>query len=185
MRVKTFLAFCVWLLIQTLSIAASEPFTQDLRWRLVGPMRAGWSSCAEGIPDEPGIFYFGAVDGGVWKTTDNGITWKPISDHAPFSSVGTLAITQTKPHTIYVGTGHVDTRYDVMDGNGVYKSSDDGQTWISLGLKDTQHIGKILIDPHNPDTLLVAALGHLFGPNSERGVFRSNDGGKTWQKFYL
>jgi hypothetical protein len=145
------------------SVESAQPSSmQDLRWRLLGPLRAGWSSCAEGIPGEPDTFYFGGVDGGVWKTTDSGLIWEPIADQAPFSSVGTLALAPGNPPVIYVGTGHVDTRYDVMDGTGVYKTEDDGKTWISLGLTDTRHIGRILVDPRDQKVILVAALGHLF-----------------------
>jgi photosystem II stability/assembly factor-like uncharacterized protein len=177
-------ALSIAIIFLTLVGAASVTTSsyQDLRWRLLGPLRAGWSSAAEGIPDDPDTFYFGGVDGGVWKTTDAGNTWQPIADNAPFSSVGTLAIAPGSPRTIYVGTGHVDTRYDVMDGTGVFKTEDDGKSWIPLGLTDTRHCGRILIDPRHRDTILVAALGHLFGPNAERGVFRSEDGGRSWKK---
>jgi photosystem II stability/assembly factor-like uncharacterized protein len=164
------------------SFAVVPEDLQDLRWRLAGPLRAGWSTCAEGLPDEPNTFYFGGADGGIWKTIDAGVTWSPIADRAAFSSVGALAIAQTKPPTIYVGSGQVDARYDIMNGNGVYKSEDDGKTWIALGLSDSQHIGRILIDPRDPKVLLVAALGHVFGTNTERGVFRSEDGGQHWTK---
>lgn len=155
---------------------------QDLRWRLLGPLRGGWSTCAEGVPDEPDTFYFGAADGGVWRTSDAGLAWTSLADSAPFSSVETLAIAPGNPRTIYVGSGQVTTRYDVMDGTGVYKTEDEGKTWISLGLADSSHIGRILIDPRDPKVILVAALGHLFGSNPERGVFRSADGGTTWEK---
>jgi photosystem II stability/assembly factor-like uncharacterized protein len=159
---------------------------QDLRWRLIGPLRAGWSTCAEGVPDELDTFYFGAADGGVWKTDDAGVTWRPISDGAPFSSVGAIAVAATggaKPKkVIYVGSGQTQTRYDIMDGTGVYKSDDDGATWTALGLADTHHIGRIWIDPRDPNVVLVAALGHLYGANAERGVFRTADGGQSWKK---
>lgn len=155
---------------------------QDLRWRLLGPLRAGWSTCAEGVPDEPDTFYFGGADGGVWRTTDAGLTWNPISDSAPFSSVETLAIAPGTHRTIYVGSGQITARYDVMDGTGIFKTEDDGRTWTSLGLADSRHIGRILVDPRDPKTVLVAAMGHVFGPNPERGVFRSEDGGATWKK---
>jgi photosystem II stability/assembly factor-like uncharacterized protein len=179
---RVFLSLLMIVLVSNASATVPAEAMKDLKWRLVGPLRAGWSICAEGVPEEPNTFYFGGADGGVWKTTDAGITWQPIADGAPFSSVGALAISQTNPRTIYVGTGHVDTRYDVMDGTGVYKSEDDGRTWTSLGLTDTRHIGRIQIDPRNPKILHVAALGHLFGPNADRGVYRSEDGGGTWKK---
>lgn len=155
---------------------------QDLRWRLVGPLRAGWSTCAEGIPDEPNTYYFGTADGGVWKSTDAGLTWESIADNASFSSVGALAIAPGSPRTIYVGTGQVDTRYDIMEGNGLFKTSDDGKTWQSLGLAETLHIGRIWIDPRDSNVLVVAALGPVFGNSENRGVFRSEDAGKTWKK---
>ena len=139
---------------------------QDLRWRLLGPLRAGWSTCATGLPDELDTFYFGAADGGVWKTTDAGLTWQSIADGAPFSSVGALAVVPGPPRVIYVGSGQTQTRYDVMDGSGVYKTEDDGKTWVSLGLTDTLHIGRIWVDPRDPGVLLVAALGHLYGANA-------------------
>ena len=152
-----------------------------MRWRLVGPFRAGWSTMVEGIPEKPNTFYFGAAGGGVWKSDDAGATWQPMGD-LPAAAVGALAIAPSNPDVIYVGTGQVAARYDVAAGNGVYKSSDGGKTWRSAGLQATRHIGRILVDPRHPDTVLVGALGHYFGPNPERGVFRSTDGGKTWKK---
>ena len=156
--------------------------TQDLSWRLLGPLRAGWSTCAVGVPDEPNVFYFGGADGGAWKTTDAGTTWQPISDKAPFSSVGALAIAPGNPRQIYAGSGQVHARYDIMDGSGVYVTNDEGRTWRPLGLKGTRHIGSILVDPRDSNVLLVGALGHVFGAHPERGVFRSDDGGLTWNR---
>jgi photosystem II stability/assembly factor-like uncharacterized protein len=153
-----------------------------LRWRLLGPLRAGWSTCAAGVPGQPGIFYFGAADGGVWTSTDAGRTWVPISDGAGIASVGALAVAPSNPERIYIGSGQVEPRYDVMAGTGLYRSDDAGRTWSDTGLKDSGHIGRILVDPRNPDIVLVAALGHLFGPNAERGVFRSRSGGRSWEK---
>src|SRR5262249_29729561 len=146
------------------------------------PLRGGWSICAEGIPDEPDTFYFGGADGGVWKTTDAGLTWKSISDSAPFSSVGALAIAPGSPRTLYVGSGQVETRYDIMEDSGMYKSEDDGKTWQSIGLRETLHIGRIWIDPRNTNVLVVAALGPVFGASADRGIYRSENAGKTWQK---
>jgi len=163
------------------SIAQGQDTAPNLQWRLLGPLRAGWSTIAEGIPDQPDTFYFGAADGGIWKTTDSGLTWQALADRAPFSSVGALAIVPGNPAVIYTGSGQVQTRYDIMDGTGVYKSKDDGKTWTSLGLTDSRHVGRILIDSRDPNIILVAALGHLFGPNKERGVFRSEDGGRSWK----
>jgi photosystem II stability/assembly factor-like uncharacterized protein len=155
--------------------------TDGLSWRLMGPHRGGWGTAVAGIPDQPDTYYFGAAGGGVWKTTDSGRTWQPIFDQGP-SVIGALAIAPSNPNVIYVGTGQVTTRYDMGAGEGVFKSTDGGATWTSIGLQATRHIGSIWVDPRNPDIVLVAAFGHMFGPNPERGVFRSVDGGKTWTK---
>jgi photosystem II stability/assembly factor-like uncharacterized protein len=135
-----------------------------------------------GITGDATTFYFGAVDGGVWRTTNAGLTWEPLFDREPVASVGALAIAPSNPKIIYVGTGEASIRSDITFGAGVYKSTDGGARWRFLGLEDTRHIGRILVDPKNPDIVLVAALGHAYGPNVERGVFRSTDGGRTWTK---
>lgn len=158
------------------------PLYSQLHWREVGPFRGGWSTMVTGIASEPNVFYFGGADGGVWKTTDVGLTWQPLFQHARSISIGALAVAPSNPKIIYVGTGQVAMRYDVVGGDGMYRSDDGGQTWTHIGLDDTRHIGRIWIDPHNPHVVLVAALGHYFGPNAERGVFRSEDGGQHWQK---
>lgn len=137
---------------------------------------------AVGVPDQPNVFYFGAADGGVWKTTDAGLTWKPMLQHAGSISIGALAIAPSNPRIIYAGTGQVAPRYDIVGGDGIYRSTDGGRIWKHMGLKETHHIGRIWIDPNNPKVVLVAALGHLFGPNTQRGVFRSTDGGRHWRK---
>ena len=164
----------------------SQPVLTDLysqlQWRLVGPFRAGWSTMAEGVPSQPDTFYFGGADGGIWKSVDAGLTWTPQFQQAPSISIGALAVAPSNPNILYIGTGQPETRYDIVDGQGVYRSDDGGETWRSLGLTDTRHIGRIWVDPRNADVVLVAALGHIFGPNEERGVFRSEDGGKTWTK---
>ena len=123
--------------------------TDGLSWRLVGPMRAGWSTVAKGIADQPDTYYFGAHGGGVWKTTDSGATWKPVFDSVPAASVGALAIAPGDANTIYVGTGEVAARYDIAAGSGVYKSTDGGKSWNSVGLAATRHIGAIEVDPRN------------------------------------
>jgi photosystem II stability/assembly factor-like uncharacterized protein len=135
-----------------------------------------------GVPSQPDVFYFGAVGGGVWKTADAGQTWTPIFDSQPIASIGAIAVSASNPDVIYVGSGEADMRSQISYGDGMYKSSDGGRTWHNIGLRHTRQIGRILIDPRNPDLLLVAALGHAYGPNSERGVFRSTDGGNTWQR---
>jgi photosystem II stability/assembly factor-like uncharacterized protein len=153
-----------------------------LQWRLVGPLRGGWATCAMGVPGQPETFYIGTPDGGVWKTTDAGRTWTSLMDHEKTASIGALAVAASNPSVLWVGTGQVTTRWDMVSGNGVYRSRDGGKTWEQRGLTDSRHIGRVWIDPRNPDVVLVAALGHLFGANAERGIFRTADGGATWQK---
>jgi len=153
-----------------------------LDWRMLGPFRGGRTAAVSGVPGRPDEFYFGHVNGGVWKTTDAGRTWLPVFDEQPVASVGALAVAPSAPDVIYVGSGESTLRDSTGFGNGVYKSTDAGRTWTHLGLSDTQHIGKIAVDPKNPDVLFVAGVGHLYAANPERGVFRSRDGGRTWQK---
>src|SRR5438445_10461101 len=155
---------------------------QDLHWRLIGPFRGGRVLAVAGVPGERERFYFGSVKGGVWGTTDAGRTWKPVFDGQPVGSIGALAVAASNPKVLYVGTGEADMRSDIAQGNGVYKSTDGGRTWTHLGLSDTQQIGRILVDPRDSARVLVAALGHSYGPNAERGVLRSTDGGRTWEK---
>ncbi len=153
-----------------------------LSWRLVGPLRGGWATVAAGVPSAEHVFYFGSADGGVWKTTDAGRTWSASFQHESVASIGGLAVAPSDPKILYVGTGQVTTRWDITSGDGVYRSNDGGATWQHRGLQDSEHIGRIWIDPRNADVVLVAALGHIFGPNAERGVFRSTDGGANWTK---
>ncbi len=155
---------------------------QDLHWRFAGPLRGGWATTARGVPGRPDEFWFGAADGGVWKTTDAGRTWNALFQHESVASVGALEIAPGDPSIVYVGTGQVSTRWDLAFGDGLYRSKDGGTTWEHRGLAESEHIGKIWVDPRNPDTLLVAALGHMHGKNDERGVFRSTDGGAHWQR---
>lgn len=162
--------------------APSPSLYSDLRWRNIGPFRGGWSTCVEGIADEPDVFYFGAAVGSVWRSDDAGRTWEPLFQYGPSASVGAIAIAPSNPKILYVGTGQVDARYDISSGRGVYRSDDAGQTWRPVGLSGTRAIGRIIVDPKNPDIVLVAALGHMFGPNPDRGVFRTEDGGATWKK---
>jgi photosystem II stability/assembly factor-like uncharacterized protein len=159
-----------------------ENLYNGLQWRLVGPFRGGRVLAVAGDPKSPHTYYFGAVAGGVWKSTDDGTTWAPISDKYPFWSVGAIAVAPSSPNVIYAGTGEACIRGDITYGNGVWKSTDSGKTWQHIGLEDTRQIGRVMVNPANPDIVFVAALGHAFGPNPERGVFRSTDGGKTWQK---
>ncbi len=154
-----------------------------LTFRCIGPPRGGRVVAVAGDPAERATFYFGAVAGGVWKTTDAGVTWHNVSDgFFRTASVGAVDVSLTDPNVVLVGMGESTIRVDVSHGDGVYRSTDGGRTWTHLGLADTRHIGKVLIHPRNPDILYVAALGHAFGPNPERGVFRSTDGGKSWER---
>ncbi|MBW3667128.1 MAG: glycosyl hydrolase [Actinobacteria bacterium] len=154
-----------------------------MRFRCIGPTRGGRCVAVAGDPHRPAVFYFGAVAGGIWKTEDAGTTWRNISDgFLGTASVGALAVSQSDPNVIYAGMGESCIRLDVSHGDGVYRSGDGGLTWTHLGLADTRHIGEIRIHPKDPDRVYVAALGHAFGPNTERGLFRSSDGGKTWEK---
>lgn len=154
----------------------------SLEWRAIGPFRGGRAVAVAGDPVHPQVFYFGSTGGGVWKTTDGGLYWENISDgFFKRASVGAIAVASSDPNVIYVGMGETTIRGNVSHGDGVYRSTDGGQTWTHLGLEDTRQIGKIRIHPHNPDLLYIAALGHAHGPNSERGIFRSHDGGQTWQ----
>lgn len=176
-------AFVVAAISAASSGRAAPPAIDDvLPWRLVGPFRGGWATAAAGVPDEPDTFYIGTAGGGVWKTIDAGRTFAPIFDGQPASAVGAIAVAPSDARVVYAGTGQADVRYDVAAGNGVYRSSDGGKSWRHVGLDDTRHIGRILVDARRPDVVLVAALGHLFGPSRARGVFRSTDGGTTWQQ---
>jgi photosystem II stability/assembly factor-like uncharacterized protein len=155
---------------------------QALHWRLIGPFRGGRVLTVTGIAGDYRHFYFGAVDGGVWATNDAGRTWQPIFDKEPAGSIGALALAPSAPHTIYVGTGEADMRSDIAHGDGIYKSTDAGAHWTHIGLADSRQIGRILVDPRNPEVVFVAALGHAYGPNPQRGVFRSTDAGGHWKR---
>jgi photosystem II stability/assembly factor-like uncharacterized protein len=159
-----------------------EKMLQELRWRSIGPHRGGRSLAVTGVRGQPELFYFGSVDGGVWRTNDAGRTWNPIFDSQPIGSIGAIAVAPSNPAVIYVGSGEADMRSDIAYGNGIYKSSDAGKSWKHIGLTDSRQIARILVDPANPENVFVAALGHAYGPNSERGVFHSKDGGNTWQR---
>jgi len=149
---------------------------------MIGPFRGGRALAVSGVPGQPERFYFGSVNGGVWETNDAGRTWQPVFDSQPIGSIGALAVSESDPNLIYAGSGEADMRSDISQGNGVYKSADGGRTWSHIGLDDSQQIGRIVIDPSNPDRVFVAALGHPYAANQERGLFRSLDGGKTWQR---
>jgi len=153
-----------------------------LRWRMIGPFRGGRVNAVSGVIGQPNTFYFGSVGGGVWKSTNSGRTWTPVFDSQPVASIGAIAVAPSNPNIVYVGAGEADMRDSISFGNGVYKSVDAGKTWKHLGLENTRQIGRILVDPRNPDVVFVAALGHVYGSSPDRGVYRSRDGGITWQK---
>ena len=155
---------------------------QELAWRMIGPLRGGRTRALAGVPSQPNVFYVGAVNGGVWKTDDAGRTWRPIFDAQPTQSIGAIAVAPSDPNVIYVGSGEGLHRPDLSVGDGIYRSADAGRTWIHLGLADAQQIPELAVDPHDPGRLFAAVLGHPFGPNSERGIYRSLDGGVTWQR---
>ena len=163
----------------------SDPF-KALQWRLIGPFRGGRVTAVAGVVSQPLVYYFGGTGGGVWKTVDGGINWEPISDASVFGtgSVGAIGLSDSDPNTIYVGMGESPIRGNVSHGDGVYKSTDGGKTWKRIGLEDTRQISRIRVHPKNPDIVYVAAQGHVWAPNEQRGVFRSKDGGKTWQKIF-
>ncbi|HWX94721.1 MAG TPA: hypothetical protein VNY29_18980, partial [Terriglobales bacterium] len=179
-------AIVTFLAIALVASASAQSFPptlyQGMRWRMIGPFRGGRTVAITGIPGKPNVFYIGVNNGGVWKTSDYGLTWNPIFDDQPTGSVGALVVAPSNPDVIYVGSGEGLRRPDLSVGDGIYKSTDGGSTWQHLGLRDAQQIGSILVDPRDPNRVLVAALGHPYGPNPERGVFRSSDGGTTWTK---
>ena len=161
--------------------ASVSSLFSDMKWREIGPMRAGRTRAIAGVPSQPSVFYIGAVGGGVFKTTDAGRTWVSVWDDQPTGSIGSIAVSESNPNVVYVGSGEGLARPDLSTGDGVYKSIDAGKTWTHLGLRDSQQIGQVAVDPTNPDKVFVAATGHPYGPNKERGLFRSMDGGKTFQ----
>jgi photosystem II stability/assembly factor-like uncharacterized protein len=160
-----------------------QSLLKGLQWRSVGPFRGGRSTAVAGVTSQQNVFYFGATGGGVWKTNDGGINWEPISDeYFKTGSVGAIGLSESDPNVVYVGMGESPIRGNVSHGDGVYKSTDAGKTWKHVGLDDSRQIARVRVHPRNPDIVYVAALGHVFGPNEQRGVFRSTDGGKNWQK---
>lgn len=162
--------------------AHDEKWFKPMKYRMIGPTRGGRSAAVCGVPGKPMLFYFGATGGGVWRTNDGGASWENISDGHFGGSIGAVAVSEADPNVIYVGGGEVTVRGNVSHGEGVWKSVDAGKTWKQMGLRDTRHIPRIRVHPRNPELIYVAALGHLYGPSDERGIFRSEDGGKTWKK---
>ncbi|MEZ4901653.1 MAG: glycoside hydrolase, partial [Spirosomataceae bacterium] len=176
------LLFSLFLLISSSTLLGQNHFFDAMQWRMIGPHRGGRTVGAVGVPQQPNVFYIGVNNGGVWKTTDYGRTWKPIFDDQPTGSVGDIAVAPSNPEVLYVASGEGIQRPDLSIGDGVYKSSDGGKTWTNTGLNDGQQIGGIAIDPTNENRVFVAVLGHPYGPNEERGVYRTENGGKTWEK---
>jgi photosystem II stability/assembly factor-like uncharacterized protein len=178
-----FPTIAILLLTSFLASAQINPAVYSgLKWRLLGPFRAGRCVAAAGVPGHPSEFYFGGVAGGVWKTLDAGETWTPVFDAMPIASIGAIAVAPSDPTVVYVGSGEADMRSDISYGDGMYKSTDAGKTWTHIGLRDSRQIGRVIVDPHDPNLVFVAALGHAYGANAERGVYRSTDGGRTWTK---
>ncbi len=175
-----------FLLLTTISQASAQQFNPNLftslHWRSIGPFRGGRTRAVAGVPSQPNVFYIAQVNGGVWKTDDYGRTWTPIFDAQPTGSVGCIAVAPSDPNIIYVGSGEGLQRPDLSVGDGIYKSTDAGKTWTHLGLRDGQQIPQIAIDPRDANHILVAVAGHPYGPNPERGIFRSTDGGQTFEK---
>src|SRR5437016_5179618 len=178
---------CLILLFSLMTIAVTaQTYDQKLfggmHWRNIGPFRGGRALAVTGIPGEPNTYIFGAVAGGIWKSTDGGVNWKPLFEHESTSSIGAIAVADSDHNVIYAGTGEACIRGNMSYGDGVFKSLDGAQSRKNIGLRDTQHIGAVIIDPRDPNVAFVAALGHAYGANAERGVFRTRDGGKTWEK---
>ncbi len=180
---------CAFLLLTFLLLtiaAVAQPVPPELvnglKWRLIGPFRGGRAVAVAGVPGDSTTFYFGSVNGGIWKTTDAGVLWTPIFGGQPVASIGALAVAPSDPKTIYAGTGESDIREDLSSGNGVYKSIDGGATWTHIGLEGTRQISRIVIDPQNPNVVYAGALGHAYAPNQQRGVYKSVDGGAQWTR---
>src|SRR5260370_3714907 len=183
---KTLACFMLSLTCLSSVSLPAQPFDQalfaEMHWRCIGPSRGGRTVAISGIASQPNVFYRAAVNGGVWKTTDAGQEWTPIFDGQPTGSVGAIAVAPSDPKIIYIGSGEGLQRPDLSVGDGIYKSVDGGQSWKHLGLRDGQQIASILVDPTDANRVFAAVLGHPYGPNTERGVFRSRDGGQSWQR---
>ncbi|HET7184681.1 MAG TPA: hypothetical protein VFI82_08335, partial [Terriglobales bacterium] len=181
-----FRRFAVLLLILLCSTVFAQTYNQALfsgmKWRGIGPYRGGRVLAVTGVPGEANTFYFGGVAGGVWKTMDAGATWKPLTDKEPIASVGSIAVAESDHNTIYIGTGEACIRGNITYGDGVWKSVDGGRSWKHVGLQDSRQIGAVIVHPTNPNLVYAAALGHVYAPSAERGIYRTSDGGATWQK---
>src|SRR5437016_2522927 len=179
----TFATLCLLLMSPMVMAQQYDPsLYSGLHWRMIGPFRAGRVNAVSGVIGQPETFYFGSVGGGVWKTNNAGRTWKPVFDSQSAASIGAIGVAPSDPNIVYVGTGEADMRDSIQFGDGMYKTIDGGKTWRHVGLENTRQIGRIIVDPKNPNVVFVAALGHAYGSNPDRGVYRSRDGGATWQK---
>jgi len=178
------MALTLGFLISSASLAAAQSpeLYSEMHWRSIGPTRAGRTRALAGVADQPNVFYIGFDNGGMWRSTDYGSTWHPLFDKEPTGSIGAIAVAPSDPNIIYVGSGAGIIRPDLSTGDGMYKSTDAGATWVHLGLRDSQMIADVVVDPTNPDRLFVGVLGHPYGPNDERGIFRSTDGGRSFEK---
>ena len=169
-----------------LVVAAAPPYDSNifagLHWRMIGPFRGGRVNGVTGVPGRPHEYYFGSVGGGVWKSINDGRTWTPVFDSQPIASIGAIGVSASNPDVVYVGTGEADMRSQNSFGNGMYKSTDGGRSWTHIGLDNTRQIGRVLVNPRDPNVVFVAALGHVYGANPDRGVYRTRDGGATWEK---
>ena len=187
LRKVKFLIIAVGLIVSSMPVfVQAQQYDQktfaEMQWRMIGPFRGGRVNAVSGVPGQPTVFYFGSVGGGLWKSYNSGRTWAPIFDGQDVASIGAVAVAPSSPDTIYVGTGEADMRSQITYGDGMYKSTDGGKTWKHIGLENTRQIGRVSVDPKNPNIVFVAALGHVYGPNPDRGLFRSKDGGSTWEK---
>jgi len=180
--IRRFALLGLWLAAVAPAQSPGPRLYSEMHWRSIGPPRAGRARALSGVPGQPNVFYIGFDNGGVWRSSDFGSTWVPLFDSQPTGSIGAIAVAPSNPNIVYVGSGAGIIRPDLAVGDGMYKSSDAGKTWTHLGLRDSQMIANIEVDPRNPNRLFVAALGHPYGPNPERGIFRSTDGGATFQK---
>src|SRR5947208_7472465 len=184
MRIR--FGFVAFLILASVNPVQAQPIDSSLyaplQWRCIGPFRGGRTVGATGVPGKPNVFYIGVNNGGVWKTTDYGRVWEPIFDDQPTGSIGALAVAPSNPDIVYAGSGEGLQRPDLSTGDGMYKSVDAGKAWRHLGLRDGQQIPQIAVDPKDPNRLFVAVLGHPYGPNEERGIFRSTDGGETFAR---
>ena len=165
--------------------AVNTNLLTEMKWRNIGPFRGGRTRAVSGVPSQPNVFYAGAVNGGVWKTTDFGRTWQPIFDQQPTGSIGALEVAPSNPNIIYVASGEGLHRPDLSVGDGIYKSTDAGATWKHLGLRDGQQVSELAIDPHDANRVFVAVVGHPYGPNTERGIFRSPTAGRRSSAFFI